>query len=256
MRSDMHKVLVEEPRHGGGPSKKNRRGNLPDELLPKFEGIKRPHNCRKRFGEHLGPLKRWLRSNVGRPWNDVYGEACEVISGGNPVRTHIWFHMMHMIERYTFMRDGEVWCYRYAEEIPISSLRGHPVWPTFYVHPVTGILLAVPERPRKRNRYQRGQADPHWINPLAIVRQLNGLWFECRLQPFPADEARPTRHYDHAERKELSQAEAEVIYGKSVLCSRKRQLSSKELKRLGLRNGSSRSASDSAEFASSRSKFS
>ena len=87
MRKDMHKVLVEEPRHGGGPSKKGRRGNLPDELLPKFEGIKRPHTNRKSFGEHLGPLKRWLRSNVGRPWNDVYSEAAEVMRGGSPVRT-------------------------------------------------------------------------------------------------------------------------------------------------------------------------
>ena len=43
MRADMHKVICEEPRHGGGREKFARRANLPDELLPKFEGICRPH---------------------------------------------------------------------------------------------------------------------------------------------------------------------------------------------------------------------
>jgi hypothetical protein len=39
MRTDMHKVVVERPRRNPGPGKQGRRANLPDELLPKFEGI-------------------------------------------------------------------------------------------------------------------------------------------------------------------------------------------------------------------------
>jgi hypothetical protein len=248
MRSDMHKVLVEEPRHGGGPSKKNRRGNLSDELLPKFEGIKRPHKCRKRFGEHLGPLKRWLRSNVGRPWNDVYSEAARVMKGGTPVRAHIRFHMMHMIVRDTFMRDGEVWCYQYSQEKRVSSLGSHSVWPTFYVHPITGILLGVPEKRRKRYPSQRGQPGIHWVNPASVLRQLNGIWFECHLEPFSADAPRTLRQYDHAEQKHLSAEQANTIYDDVLRCTHKRQLSSRELKRLGLRNDPF--PTDSAEFAS------
>ncbi len=75
----MHKVVIERPRWNPGPSKKGRRANLSDELLPKFEGIKRPHRHRKGLTDLLGPLKRWLQAQVGRPWNDIYSEACVVI---------------------------------------------------------------------------------------------------------------------------------------------------------------------------------
>jgi len=57
----MHKVVIERPRWSPGPGKQGRRANLPDELLPKFEGIKRPHTCRKGLTDLLSPLKRWLR---------------------------------------------------------------------------------------------------------------------------------------------------------------------------------------------------
>src|SRR2546429_257519 len=57
MRADMHKVICEEPRHGGGPQKTSRRANGPDELLPRFGGGRRPHKDRKSFGEHPGPLR-------------------------------------------------------------------------------------------------------------------------------------------------------------------------------------------------------
>jgi len=46
MRPDMYKVVIERPRWNPGPGKNNRRANLPDELRPKFEGIKRPHSWR------------------------------------------------------------------------------------------------------------------------------------------------------------------------------------------------------------------
>src|ERR1051325_2310128 len=89
MRPDMHKVVIERPRSNPRPGKPLRRADLRDELLPKFEGIKRPHSCRKRFRDLLGPLKRWLQSQVGRPWNDVYSEACAVIKPDSVIRAHV-----------------------------------------------------------------------------------------------------------------------------------------------------------------------
>src|SRR5438477_11087201 len=94
MRSDMHRVICEEPRHGGRYEKLGRRANLADELLPKFEGMRRPHGDRKWFGEHLGPLRRWLRSQVGRPWNRVYSEACAIIKPDSVVRNYIKLHIL------------------------------------------------------------------------------------------------------------------------------------------------------------------
>src|ERR1700759_5193114 len=108
MRPDMHKVIVERPRSNSWPNKGNRRANLPDELLPKFEGIRRPHQNRKGQRDLFGPLRRWVRSQVGRPWNDVYSEACAVIDPGDYVRVHVKTHLLEFVERNTFMHDGKV----------------------------------------------------------------------------------------------------------------------------------------------------
>src|SRR2546423_2145458 len=126
MRSDMHKVVVERPRWNPGPGKHGRRANLSDELLPKFEGIKRPHAHRKGLTDLLGPLKRWLRSQVGRPWNDVYSEACAVIKPDSVIRPHIKTHLLEFVHRHTFLKDGEVWCFtgRWRHgEVPVGSLK-------------------------------------------------------------------------------------------------------------------------------------
>src|SRR2546427_1453297 len=153
MRSDMHKVMCEEPRHGGGREKYSRRGNLPEELLPRFESVRRPHKERKSFGEHLGPLRRWLRSQVGRPWDTVYSEACAVIKPDSVVRNHIKFHLLEFVQRHTFLRDGQVWGFRKywgSSEIPVAEACSH--WSPFYVHPETMLLCEPPLRPRPRRR--------------------------------------------------------------------------------------------------------
>src|SRR5882672_2735337 len=108
MRTDMHKVVVERPRWNPGPDKNGRRANLPDELLPKFEGIKRPHRHRKGLTDLLGPLKRWLLSQVGRPWNDVYSEACAVIKPDSVIRAHIKTHILEFVQRNTFIHNDQV----------------------------------------------------------------------------------------------------------------------------------------------------
>ena len=93
----MHKVIVERPRWNSGRGKNGRRANLSDELLPKFEGTKRPHANRKGRTDLLGPLKRWLQAQVGRPWDEVYSEACAVIKPDSIVRAHIKTHLLEFV---------------------------------------------------------------------------------------------------------------------------------------------------------------
>src|SRR5882762_2714317 len=153
MRPDMHRVVVERPRWNPGRGKHGRRANLPDELLPKFEGIRRPHASRKGLTDLLGPLRRWLHSQVGRPWNDVYSEACAVIKPDSAIRAHIKTHLLEFVQRHTFMRDGQVWClcnrWRW-DEVPVEKAAN--AWAPFYVHPETGLLCEVPAHPRRRWR--------------------------------------------------------------------------------------------------------
>ena len=235
----MHKVIVEEPRHGGGRTKMNRRANLPDELLPKCEGMRRPYRCPKRFGEHLGPLKRWLRSNVGRPWNAVYGEASEVIKPDNPVRAHIRTHLLQCVQRNTFMRDGRVWCHRggWGSQAECAIEDSQSRWCLFYVHPETGVLSEIPERPRRRGTVSNRDPNNEWVSETTLLRRIHGCWFECQMVPF-AD--RPVKGespwtYDHIRTGLICRSQARADYGRTAYCVAKRQLSWKELKQRGLK---------------------
>jgi hypothetical protein len=71
----MAKIIVERSRHGGdGGKSRPMKGwykNTPLEDRPTKEGMKRPYGWGKELNENLEPLKRYLRSQVGRPWNDV-----------------------------------------------------------------------------------------------------------------------------------------------------------------------------------------
>lgn len=185
----MHKVVVERPRWNPGPGKHGRRANLADELLPKFEGIRRAHAHRKGLTDLLGPLKRWLRSQVGRPWDDVYGEACAVIKPDSVVRAHIKTHLLEFVQRHTFMKGNQVWCFtgRWGmQEMPLTSAATH--WSPFYIDPVTRLLCIAPVLPRRRWRDKNAEhrtLTQRWLNETTLIRRLSGCWFECRVEAFP-----------------------------------------------------------------------
>src|SRR5215216_3972 len=114
MRADMAKVIVERPRVGSRlPSRKKgyRKyiqhtdfDNLPrrEPLLGHWRGKGRWLN------EHLGPMRRFLRSNVGRPWNKVHQELCEHVCFDNPVQSHVLTHVFDFVRQHVELRGGEI----------------------------------------------------------------------------------------------------------------------------------------------------
>ena len=139
----MHKVICERPRLGScGPWKRSGPKNVPLDALPRYQSMRGAHTDRKEFGENLAPLRRWLLAQVGRPWDEVYSEACKVIKPDSVVRNHIKFHLLGMVERHTFLKNGEV-CI--LGEVPIKLLWGK--W-DFYVCPKSGRLCSHPAGPR------------------------------------------------------------------------------------------------------------
>lgn len=248
MRPDMHKVVVERPRWNPGPAKLNRQANLDPDLLPRCEGMRRPYKSRKAFTDLLGPLRRWLRAQVGRPWDDVHSEACAVIKPDSIVRAHIKTHLLEFVHRHTFVRDGRVWCYGrswfFAPGIEHPVAEAASRWTPFYVHPVSRLLCEVPlasrrERQRAWSELRSGFApEQRWLGDTRALLRLNGLWFDCTMKAFPpyfnrGDE--PVRQ-DVALKRPLNRSQAYDHYGRYVFCVAKRQLGSKELRRLGLAN--------------------
>lgn len=239
MRGDMHKVVIERPRWNPGPGKHGRRANLPEELLPKFEGIKRPHACRKGLTDLLGPLKRWLQSRVGRHWNDVYSEACRVIKPDSVIRAHIKTHLLQFVERHTFMHNGTVCIldtgYLGRGIIPVTERRYG--CSRFFVHPETGLLHAIPPESWKALRAQRQTARAEtfrWLDCNFALKQIEGIWFACHFRVVAAEGR--FKAYDHAIGHEVGRGGLLRQGGQYLHCITKRQLSRRELRRYGLRN--------------------
>jgi hypothetical protein len=131
MRRDMHKVIVERPRYGGHGARKGRRPrDLEDE--PAKQGMRRPYQSDpKSLNEHLGPLRRFLRKQVGRPWNKVYSEICEGLRAGHPLHDHVRRHLFD----YVTIEN---------RNLPRAKRR----YRLFYVDARTGILRVTKPRDR------------------------------------------------------------------------------------------------------------
>jgi len=232
----MHKVVVERPRWNPGRGKKGQKANLPDELLPKFESIKRRHQWRKAFTDLLGPLRRWLQSQTGRPWNDVYSEACKVIKPDSVVRAHIKTHLLQFVERGTFMHNGKVCVLDTWQGTVRPITKARYGWVLFYVHPETGILKPIPEvlRPAHDKQNPKQPFTMPWVRKNVSLQQIRGLWFECHFEVVPVGVK--FKAYDYLLERTLSRSEISRHENSYYLCVRKRQLSKHELREHGLHN--------------------
>ncbi len=167
MRYDMAKVIVERPRRKGHAWNKpkgyqRRLRQYGEDGPPCQEGIKSRWQCHTKFlNEHLGPLRRYLQSQVGRPWDKVFSEICAHISRNSAVQDHVRDHVEDYVALHVVLIDG-VPCngeggYGYGK--PLHRLR----WKPWYVCPRTGILKRVKPRMRWKGRPPKSRELPQYV---------------------------------------------------------------------------------------------
>lgn len=172
----MAKVIVERPRYGSSmPSKKKgyRRSvqRLAVEELPRNEsmlGLWR--GMQRHLNEHLRPMERFLRSNVGRPWNKVHQDLCEHVSFNNAVQKHVLVHVFQFVHKFVERRGWQIidlevgWRQRALEPGEM------------YVCPDTGLLRLVRKSRRRQpiRRIQFGQLQQYHLR--------DGSWWEVKLR--------------------------------------------------------------------------
>lgn len=143
MRDDMFKVIVERPRWGSNhaASPKLRHGPHPDCQqigLKRHVRIGAPYD--KSLNENLGPLRRYLRRQRGRVWNDVFRDICAHLDTGHTVKMHVREHIEDIvITRISVGRGGE-WMFK--GEV-LSAHRSWWRWRTLFVDPRDGILKDI-----------------------------------------------------------------------------------------------------------------
>ena len=257
MRSDMDKVIVERPRPGSSRHVARRFRRLDprrievsedaDDVFPTRIGHRRAAALgrgRKWLNENLAPLRRYLESQAGRPWNDVWSEICANISLDNAVQKHVRDHVKDFVAVNTSMRDGIIMTVsRYGGPQPLSGSR----WMQLYVDPQTGILRRIPSamswRAERKRAAARDEAEAsRRMRILAPNRQLHllndGNWWEITLARAGDLDRTPSRHeiVDVVDRAGLSPLPREERYRRWGVCAiAKRPLSRSEIKALKLR---------------------
>ncbi len=240
MRADMAKVIVERPRIKGCgylvKGYKRRLARYGEDGPPSREGMKaRWQGGTKLLNEHLGPLRRYLDANVGRPWDKVYSEICAHIDRNSAVQDHVRDHVDQYVSTHVILIDG-VPCngeggLGYGK--PLHQMR----WRPWYVCPRTGLLRRVKKESRKQPHGPKRETPPKYIrvNDTLQCRFFNGAWYLVTLKPLPAP-------YYHRERStdvdvllnrpvvQLTPADARRHYGAEVYAVAYRRLGRKEMR--------------------------
>jgi hypothetical protein len=119
------------------------------EDLPSKQGVRQRYNGSdlRELNENLAPLKRFLRKQVGRPWNKVYSEISERLRSTSAVQQHVRDHVWDYVERHaTIAEDGRVYgSPRFLRWSPLPLRAGD-----LYVHPATGLLMAAKKHPKRK----------------------------------------------------------------------------------------------------------
>jgi hypothetical protein len=240
MRKDMAKVIVERPRggHADGYVRGGRTRVILDddgEPLRAREPARTREVRTKGLNENLSPLKRYLASQVGRPWNKVYSEISVHLRPSSTVQQHVRDHLDDFVATKTRMVDGRVFTHRrFSAVIPVDEDGC-----LFYVHPRTGLL----KRNEKRRSYvQRRKQDAAKAaaERAARMRELDGakqahcfdgVWWEITLASQPMSGP----FEDVVRAAGLSTLPTRALYGREgVYATAKRVFSKAEKKALGL----------------------
>ena len=148
MRKDMAKVVTEAPRRGhANPSSKWAWRLTKDEYDLDDHGASRAPTSRhrqygwdaKEFSDVLGPLRRYLNKQVGRPWDKVWSEIAHTLDSRSLTGLHILDHIRWEVELEAWVgEDGRLYHKRRWGVIALVT--------GLYVHPVTRLLCRKPER--------------------------------------------------------------------------------------------------------------
>ncbi|MDZ8052585.1 MAG: hypothetical protein RMX68_029135 [Aulosira sp. ZfuVER01] len=180
----------------------------------------KPRHKSKYLSDHLGPLRRLLRSKVGQPWNEVYSELCQRLDHNTMAGQHVIGHIWNYVERYVEIIDGIPYLKASRGfQIPLDrSYRDR-----FYIHPETGILCTVEIIPRKQKQKPK-QTDVVIVDDYHQYHKIKDIWYLITFEDFPPP---PT---DYVEDVLTGLTHRSRYYHRKIYAVRKQQCSKKEIR--------------------------
>lgn len=259
MRTDMYKVIVERPRliRGnwlGGGRDVGFRQFLESEDRPHKIGMRAGHSNRKWPNENLAPLRRFLVSNAGRPWDKVRSELLNGIDQRNTVQQHILTHVDDYVEReirFVPRENGKGQRIEFRRRWRKEWAPIEESWAPLFVDPRTGLLRltrsAEKRAEAKREKTRREKADlekeTHALRTGVALRRFDDVWYEVEFEKIPGEQiSRYQRRFAKDEEKKKWPSVFDVLEKRCVslwdathFVVKKRQLNSKEIRKRGLR---------------------
>jgi hypothetical protein len=249
MRADMHKVFS---------SSRHRRGQLWNKVKQKGTSRARAHMFDEDNHAYVEPiskrsgfrsrrqksdvLRRFIRSQVGRPWSQVHSEICARLDMRNEVQRNVRERINWFVEQDVVLVDG----------VPHDSLARYRVQ-SVWVHPDTGILMAPPKKKpyelsaeqvayverQKRLDKPRYKIDAnHRLVYLEDYGE-NGRWYVVTLKPLPETEPEnysdyPQDAFSHVWSSDWAWTRAQNLrtWGEYVYAAEKRPASNKLVRRI------------------------
>jgi hypothetical protein len=223
-------ILIERPRHGMRISAKKITGYK--KTLCKLtqvateDGLLSPYlikirNRTKGLSDHISPLRRYLRSQVGRSWNDVYSELCLQLDTSTMTGQHVFQHVWDYVERHVEIIDGIV--YRKPYQDPRWDRLDTKYGDRFYIDPDTRILCQVR---KKSKRTTQRPCDRLILDDYHQYRKLDGIWYLVTFKNLESDRA----VRDAILKVFITPRIADIEYGRQVYAASKVQCSKREIK--------------------------
>jgi hypothetical protein len=225
-------IVIERPRHGRRISLKKVTGYK--KYLQKItqeasdDGLLCPYliKSRKRtkyFSDHISPLYRWLRSQVGQSWDTVYSKLCQKLDLRTLSGQHILAHVWDFVERNVVIIDG-IPDRQHRQDYPLN-----PFWrwrEQLYIHPDTGVLCKVE---RKARKVDRKSDDLVVIDKYHQYRKIDDVWYFVIFADFPTT-ASECQVRDILQKTLVNLSSVQQIYGDKIYAVSKNQCSKKEIK--------------------------
>lgn len=197
MRDDFNKLLTERERRGSTSrfgEVRHDKHFAPDEVAGR-ESMKKRYDAygdRKDFNENLNPLIKFLRGQVGRPWNKIYSEITKTFDKRKVINDHILQHLFQYVEtKDIYVEDGELWL-RSRWKAPVR-IKDHTEYrDSYYVDPRDGIMKKFKtETSRQRSRKSTQAAKIEKAKVLRTLddgselRLIDGAWYHFEWSNVP-----------------------------------------------------------------------
>ncbi|MEH2347551.1 MAG: hypothetical protein V7K55_06020 [Nostoc sp.] len=227
----LSEIVIERPRGGRRISLKKVTGfkkqlykitedAIQDGLLNPY--LIKPINKSKYLSDHLGPLRRFLRSQVGQPWNEVYSQLCQRLDPNTMAGQHVIGHVWDYVERHVEIIDGGFYSKPY-QGYGMQLNTNHR--DRFYIHPETGILCAV-EKVSRKQKQKPEQTDILIIDNYHEYQKLNEIWYLITFEDIPPV---PTHYVMDAVNGRINYFAA-IYRGQRIYAVSKKQCNKKEIR--------------------------